>query len=63
MTYGRGESMLAEQIEEWENNLPNFIKLAYLPSLGKVRLRLTARGENEDVLKLKWNVKLKCWTF
>ena len=51
MTYGRGESMIAEQIEEWENNLPHFIKLAYLPSPGKVRLRLTARGANEELLK------------
>ena len=51
MTYGRGESMIAEQIEEWENNLPDFIKLAYLPSPGKVRLRLTGRGTNEEVLK------------
>ena len=51
MTYGRGESMLAEQIEDWEDNLPDFIKLAYLPSPGKVRLRLTARGDNEEVLK------------
>jgi nicotinamide-nucleotide amidase len=51
MTYGRGESMIAEQIEDWENNLPDFIKLAYLPSPGKVRLRLTARGTNETILK------------
>jgi nicotinamide-nucleotide amidase len=50
MTYGRGESLIAEQIEDWEINLPNFIKLAYLPSPGKVRLRLTARGENETIL-------------
>lgn len=50
MTYGRGESLIAEQIEDWENNLPSFIKLAYLPSPGRVRLRLTARGENEAVL-------------
>lgn len=51
MTYGRGESMIAEQIEEWEDNLPDFIKLAYLPSPGKVRLRLTARGNDEELLK------------
>ena len=51
MTYGRGESMIAEQIEEWEDNLPDFIKLAYLPSPGKVRLRLTARGNDETLLK------------
>lgn len=59
MTYGRGESMLAEQIEEWENNLPDFIKLAYLPSPGKVRLRLTARGENEDFLKAEMELQVK----
>lgn len=51
MTYGRGESMIAEQIEEWEDILPDFIKLAYLPSPGKVRLRLTARGNDETLLK------------
>ena len=52
MTYGRGESLIAEQIEDWENNLPAFIKLAYLPSPGRVRLRLTARGNDENELKL-----------
>lgn len=51
MTYGRGESMVAEQIEDWENNLPSFVKLAYLPSPGRVRLRLTARGKDELILK------------
>lgn len=51
MTYGRGESLIAEQIETWENNLPSFIKLAYLPSPGRVRLRLTARGQDEQFLK------------
>jgi nicotinamide-nucleotide amidase len=51
LTYGQGESMVAERIETWENNLPSFIKLAYLPAPGKVRLRLTARGENKDVLE------------
>ena len=51
LTYGQGESMVAERIENWENNLPEYIKLAYLPSPGRVRLRLTARGENEEVLQ------------
>ena len=50
MTYGLGESAIAEKIEDWENNLPKFIKLAYLPNLGKVRLRLTAKGPDRDVL-------------
>jgi nicotinamide-nucleotide amidase len=51
LTYGQGESMVAERIEDWENNLPDFIKLAYLPSPGRVRLRLSARGNSEEVLK------------
>lgn len=51
MTYGKGESLLAEEIEDWEDNLPSFIKLAYLPSPGRVRLRLTARGTDEEKLK------------
>ena len=50
LTYGRGESLIAEQIEEWEDNLPSFIKLAYLPSPGQVRLRLTAKGTDETLL-------------
>ncbi|WP_378187093.1 competence/damage-inducible protein A [Aquimarina sp. W85] len=51
LTHGVGESAIAEKIEEWEDNLPAFIKLAYLPSLGKVRLRLSARGEQHALLE------------
>jgi len=51
LTYGQGESLVAERIENWENNLPEFIKLAYLPSPGRVRLRLTARGERKEILQ------------
>jgi nicotinamide-nucleotide amidase len=51
LTYGVGESLLSETIEKWENNLPEFIKLAYLPSLGSVRLRLSARGTNKEFLE------------
>lgn len=50
VTYGMGESAIAERLEAWENQLPLFIKLAYLPSLGKVRLRLTAKGKDLEVL-------------
>ena len=50
-TYGIPESMLAEQISEWEDQLPAFIKLAYLPAAGKVRLRLTAHGQDEAAIK------------
>jgi nicotinamide-nucleotide amidase len=49
-TVGIGESFLAEKITTWENSLPPHIKLAYLPSLGEVKLRLTAIGENREAL-------------
>jgi nicotinamide-nucleotide amidase len=51
LTSGVGESMLAQKIEEWENALPKDVSLAYLPSLGQVLLRLTARAENEESAK------------
>lgn len=51
LTYGQGESHVAERIEDWENQLPECIKLAYLPSPGRVRLRLTARGINKHELE------------
>ncbi len=51
LTYGQGESIIAERIEDWENNLPSFIKLAYLPSPGRVRLRLSARGTDKNLLE------------
>lgn len=53
MTYGQGESLVAERIEIWEDSLPDFIKLAYLPSPGKVRLRLSARGTDKGFLENK----------
>lgn len=58
MTYGQGESTIAEIIEDFENNLPNYIKLAYLPSFGKVRLRLSAKGENKVTLENELNEKV-----
>jgi nicotinamide-nucleotide amidase len=51
LTYGQGESLVAERIENWENNLPEFIKLAYLPNPGRVRLRMTARGTDKEELE------------
>ncbi|MCF6169181.1 competence/damage-inducible protein A [Lutibacter sp.] len=51
LTYGMGESMVAERIETWEDNLPKYVKLAYLPAYGRLRLRLTAKGEDKDLLK------------
>ena len=51
ITFGMGESMLAEKIEDWETNLPSFVKLAYLPSFGTVRLRLSAKGATPEMLE------------
>lgn len=50
-TAGIGESWLADLIKDWENALPNHIRLAYLPSLGHVKLRLTAFGTNKEKLQ------------
>ncbi|RED44030.1 nicotinamide-nucleotide amidase [Winogradskyella eximia] len=62
LTYGLGESALAERIEAWEDNLPQFIKLAYLPSLGRVRLRLSGKffdkKELEDEIQNQVNLLL-----
>ena len=51
LTYGLGESALAGRIEVWEDNLPHFIKLAYLPSLGRVRLRLSAKAADKAMVE------------
>ncbi|MDQ3192404.1 MAG: competence/damage-inducible protein A [Bacteroidota bacterium] len=50
LTQGVGESILAEAIEKFEDDLPEYVKLAYLPSPGSVRLRLSAVGENLEEL-------------
>ncbi|WP_310557177.1 CinA family nicotinamide mononucleotide deamidase-related protein [Flavobacterium sp.] len=59
LTYGVGESLLAERIENWEDNLPEMIKLAYLPSPGRVRLRLTARGKEEELLQNELKIQIE----
>jgi nicotinamide-nucleotide amidase len=51
LTQGIGESFLADLISDWENKLPKQIRLAYLPSPGLVRLRLTARGTDKSILQ------------
>jgi len=51
-TYGMGESRVAERLEPWEDKLPVFIKLAYLPSYGRLRLRLSAKGTNMEQLEM-----------
>lgn len=51
LTYGLGESSLAARIEKWEDSLPAFIKLAYLPSLGRVRLRLSGKSMDRALVE------------
>ncbi|MCL4158539.1 UNVERIFIED_CONTAM: hypothetical protein GTU68_023406, partial [Idotea baltica] len=51
LVYGLGESTLAARIEAWEDDLPEQIKLAYLPSLGKMRLRLSSKGFDEQKVR------------
>ncbi|WP_158975897.1 competence/damage-inducible protein A [Cellulophaga sp. L1A9] len=51
ITYGIGESALADRISDWESALPSSIKLAYLPSLGKVRLRLSSKGPVKEIVE------------
>ena len=51
MTYGQGESIIADRIENWANKLPKCMKLAYGPSFGRVRLRLSAKGPEKQVLE------------
>ncbi|MES1160912.1 MAG: nicotinamide-nucleotide amidohydrolase family protein, partial [Bacteroidota bacterium] len=50
LTAGIGESFLAEHISAFETALPPYIKLAYLPNYGMVRLRLTIQGEDHEVM-------------
>lgn len=51
MTEGIGESVLAEMLAEWETNLPACVKLAYLPSPGLVRLRMSTSGSDKKELE------------
>lgn len=57
LTAGEGESWIAERLSELEDSLPDHIKLAYLPHLGTVRLRLTASGADGKQL----NSELDHW--
>lgn len=58
-TVGIGESFLADKISEWEKKLPAHIKIAYLPSLGEVKVRLTAFGNKLEQLQLETDHLIK----
>ena len=53
MTYGVGESTIAKQLKVFEENLASNFKLAYLPNLGRVRLRISCKGDNRRELENK----------
>ena len=59
LTAGIGESFLAEQIAHFENALPASIKLAYLPNIGMVRLRLTGSGQDEKALDKELTIQFE----
>jgi nicotinamide-nucleotide amidase len=59
LTQGIGESFLSEKIAGFEDSLPDFVKLAYLPAAGMVRLRLSAVGEEEKVKETMLHLEKK----
>ncbi|HLV46301.1 MAG TPA: competence/damage-inducible protein A [Flavobacterium sp.] len=60
LTYGIGESLLAETIEDWENSLAELdIKLAYLPKFGMVRLRLSRTGRDLNQINKEIAIKIE----
>lgn len=59
ITYGMGESAVALRIEAWENQLPEQVRLAYLPSAGKLRLRLSGKGFSKELLTAQIEKEVK----
>lgn len=59
LTYGLGESIIAARLERFENALPVGFKLAYLPSLGRVRLRLSAKGFDKEKIQILMDALVK----
>ena len=58
-TIGEGESRIADRIEPVTDSLPDFVKVAFLPGLGRVRIRLTTTGDNEQELQQLLDEKVK----
>lgn len=59
LTYGMGESEIVKIIHKWEDALPNNIKLAYLPSFGRVRMRLSSKGNDKNKVEAAVNSEMK----
>ncbi len=58
-TVGEGETRLARRIESVVDHLPDTVNVAYLPGLGKVRIRLTSKGDNAQELQQLLDEKVK----
>jgi nicotinamide-nucleotide amidase len=58
-TVGIPESTLTVKIEQWEDSLPENIKLAYLPELNIVKLRLTATGNTLEALQKQVDAEIE----
>ncbi len=58
MTYGTFEAKLAEMLTDFESQLPKNIKLAYLPSSGIIKLRLTGTGTSLESLQKTINYQV-----
>jgi len=59
LTVGEGESRIADRIADFEANLPQHIKLAYLPNIGQVRLRLTGKSPDMQLLDSELDARKK----
>jgi len=59
LVQGIAESHLAVILEEYEETIPPGIKLAYLPSPGRIRLRLTASGEEKESVEALVDQEMK----
>lgn len=59
ITRGIPESILAERISEWEDALPNYMHLAYLPAPNVVRLRLSAYDVDEEVARAEMSAEFE----
>lgn len=57
--YGIGESILAEQIADWENSLPENLHLAYLPNYGIVKLRISGKSNDKTSLEIQINQEIE----
>jgi len=59
LTHGMGESFLSRRLAHWEDTLPEGVSLAYLPSPGQVRLRLTIRGNDRERMRSMLDVAIR----